>query len=83
MPGIWRAQEVAMRESASPLPGEVGIEPARPRWTPIALVWLLIGCLGVAFAAVTLVVAGMSGALGCLAYGVVAIVVARRARYWS
>lgn len=56
---------------------------ARPRWTPIALFWLLIGCLGVGFSAAALIFAGMDGALGCMAYGIVAIVIARNARHWS
>ncbi|KGX17164.1 hypothetical protein [Burkholderia pseudomallei] len=60
-----------------------GKQSVPPRWTPIALFWLFIGCLSVGFAAVTLVVAGMDGALGCMTYGIVAIVIARNARRWS
>ncbi|MDN7926970.1 hypothetical protein KEH56_18620 (plasmid) [Burkholderia cenocepacia] len=60
-----------------------GDKQPRPRWTAIALFWLFIGCLSVAFAAATLLVAGMDGALGCMAYGIVAIVIARNARHWS
>ncbi|MEB2500727.1 hypothetical protein [Burkholderia cenocepacia] len=60
-----------------------GEQSVPPRWTPIALFWLFIGCLSVGFAAVTLVVAGMDGALGCMTYGIVAIVIARNARRWS
>ena len=72
-----------MRESTRTLTDGARVQRVHPRWTPIALFWLLIGCLGVGFAAVTLVVAGMDGALGCMAYGIVAIIIARNARHWS
>ncbi|KUY72677.1 hypothetical protein WI25_12695 [Burkholderia cepacia] len=72
-----------MRDSIRPVRDRADVQPVRPRWTAIALFWLFIGCLGVGFAVVTLVVAGMDGALGCMTYGIVAIVIARNARHWS
>ncbi|VWC93378.1 putative lipoprotein [Burkholderia contaminans] len=72
-----------MRESTRTLTEGNDVQRVRPRWSPIALFWLVIGCLGVAFSAVTLVVAGMDGALGCMAFGIVAIIIARHARHWS
>lgn len=72
-----------MRESTRTSTDGEDVQRVRPRWSAIALFWLFIGCLGVAFAAVTLVVAGMDGALGCMAFGIVAIMIALNARHWS
>lgn len=82
---MTKATRALSGQTQAHITGADGSRSAIPaaRWTPLALFWLFIGCMAVVCAAVTLMAAGMGGVLGCLAYGVIAILVARRARYWS